>query len=921
MAETRLRLEDIFDPNYYRQQNPDLGNISNQQALQHFRIYGLQEGRQFSPFFDLAFFEANNPSLSSFINSVALQNFFDIGLPAGVQFSPVFDLNFYRASNPDLGNLDNNQLFRHFLTSGLNEGRNFNPLIDLNFYRAANPDLAGLSNQDLFNQFLRDGLREGRPSLPLFDTNFDVNNNPDWIFDVNYYRQNNPDLATLDDNELFRHFLNFGLNEGRNFYPLIDLNFYRQSNPDLGNLGNNELLRHLVTSGLNEGRKFHPLIDLNFYRQSNPDLARLSNRDLLNHFWNSGLAEGRPSLPLFDVGFYLASNRDLGQNGIGTNQQAINHFINFGLNEGRRFSPFFDVDYYLTNNQDLVVAGFNRRQAYDHFRNFGVNQGRRFSRFFDTNYYLGNNHDLRATGLTPGQAFNHFLNFGIDEGRRPSVLFDPVYYLANNPDLAARQISFRDAFKQFQTEGFSQARSSSLWFDPVSIAPLLSVRQGPELQPIDQWLANADKWLDIPVGGTLTYSFVTTASAPLYQGGETGVREVTPEIKNNVRNIMRNLSQYIPINFVEVPDRPPNFGRIRVMFSNGPASNPRDGVAYAYAYLPSEFPGSNIAGDIHLNPDRSLIDFSAGPGSFGYQVLLHEIGHSLGLNHPFEDIYQLPPGRDNNTNTVMTYNDDPAFYNGSFAITPMAFDIRALQYLYGATYHNQGDTVYNFDINNFIGPNQRDGRNSFKQTIWDSGGVDTLNFAALPPIPGGYYFNMNEGGQNTTQFALNGSVYSIRNPGSTETQSLPRIPLLTDSFGTTIGFGVEIENLVGSQGDDEIIGNNLANNIIGGPGNDTITGARGADILTGGDGSDIFVFALGDGSTNPNATNIITDFQPGIDKIGLSLGLPSSSVAITQGTGVNAANTLIWVPITGEYLAVLRNVPASLVSFSDFIPV
>jgi serralysin len=790
MADTRLRLEDIFDPNYYRQQNPDLGNISNQQALQHFRIYGLQEGREFSPFFDLAFFEANNPSLSSTINTIALQNFFDIGLPAGVQFSPVFDLNFYRASNPDLGNLDNNQLFRHFLTSGLNEGRNFNPLIDLNFYRTANPDLAGLSNRDLFN-----------------------------------------------------------------------------------------------------------------------------------HFLQAGLTEGRPSLPLFDVGFYLDNNPDLLANGINSNAEAINHFLSNGLNERRRFSPFFDVNYYLTNNQDLVVAGLNGREAYDHFRNFGVNEGRRFSRFFDTNYYLGNNHDLRAAGLTPGQAFNHFLNFGINEGRRPSVLFDPVYYLANNPDLAARQISFRDAFEQFQTEGFSQARSSSLWFDPVSIAPLLSVRQGPELQPIDQWLANADKWLDIPVGGTLTYSFVTTASAPLYQGGETGVREVTPEIKNNVRNIMRNLSQYIPINFVEVPDRPPNFGRIRVMFSNGPTTNPRDGSVLAYAYLPSDFPGSSLAGDIHLNPDRSLIDFSAGPGSFGYQVLLHEIGHSLGLKHPFEDIYQLPPGRDNNTNTVMTYNDFPDFYDGSFAITPMAFDIRALQYLYGATYYNQGDTVYNFDINNFIGPNQRDGRNSFKQTIWDSGGVDTLNFAALPPIPGGYYFNMNEGGQNTTQFALNGSVYSIPNPDSTDTDPLPRIPLLTDSFGTTIGFGVEIENLVGSQGDDEIIGNNLANNIIGGPGNDTITGARGADILTGGDGSDIFVFALGDGSPDPTRTNIITDFQPGIDKIGLSLGLPSSSVAITQGTGVNAANTLIWVPVTGEYLAVLRNVPAFLVSFSDFIPV
>ena len=787
MADTRLKLEDIFDPNYYRQLNPDLANLNDQQALQHLKIYGLQEGggRPFSPFFDLNYFEANNPDLARLINSDALQNFFDIGLPTGRPFSPNIDLDYYRANNPDLVNLDNNQLFKHFLTFGLNEGRNFNPLIDINYYRAANPDLAGLSNLELFNHFLTTGIAEGRPFLPLFD-----------------------------------------------------VDFYAETNPDL-------------------------LADDSFLREGD---------------------------------------------GIVTYEELVNHFLTNGLNEKRPFSPFFDVNYYLNNNQDLVVAGLNGQQAYDHFRAVGVNEGRRFSRFFDTLYYLGNNPDLQAAGLTPGQAFNHFLNFGVNEGRRPSVLFDPVYYLANNPDLAAAKLSFRDAFEHFQTNGFYEARSASLWFDPDSLAALLNIRQGPELQPISEWLGNADKWLDIPIGGTLTYSFVTTASAPLYEGGESGVKELTPAIKNNIRNMMGTLAQYIPINFVEVPDRPPNYGRIRFMFSDGPNI---DG-AYAYGYFPSDFPGSGLAGDVHLNSDTSIIDFSAGPGSFAYQVILHEIGHTLGLKHPFEDIYQLPFGKDNNTNTVMTYTDDPnppISYDGSFAITPMAYDVRALQYLYGATYYNQGDTVYNFDYNNFIGQFQSDGRNSFKQTLWDSGGTDTLNFAALPAIADGYYFNMNEGGQNTAKSALNGSVYDVG------------IPVLTDSFGTTIGFGVQIENLIGSQGDDEILGTDSSNYINGGLGNDTITGARGADFLLGGDGSDVFVFALGDGSPNPAATNIINDFQPGIDKIGLSLGLPSSSIAITQGTGVNAADTLIWVPSKGEYLAALRNVPAFLVGYTDLIPV
>jgi len=827
MADTRLKIQDIFDPNYFRQQNADLAGLNDQQLFQYFQNYVLKQSvsssptRKFSRFFDYDYFYSQNETViaSSFgINQTpplatkgqVIQYFLDAGLPAGLSFSPDFDIQYYRSSNPDLGGLDNSQLFQHFLTSGLAEGRNFNRLIDLNYYRANNPDLANLNNLQLFDQFINTGINEGRLSIPLFD-----------------------------------------------------VNFYKANNPDLGDPQNSNRLQDQ------------------------------SNRSYINHFLSNGLKD--------------------------TFTNPIN-----GQKQGRKYSPFFDPDYYLSSNQDLVVAGLNREQAFNHFLTSGVNEGRRFSPFFDVNYYLANNADLRAAGLTPKQAFYHFINYGINEGRRPSLIYDPVYYLGANPDLAAAQTSFRKAFSDFQTTGFNLARPSSVFFDPEAIAPLLYVPSNtpttntPRL--LNDWLLNATKWRDIPVGGTLTYSFVTATSAPLYQGTESGVSEVTPEIKNNVRNIMRTLSQYLPINFVEVPDRAPNFGRLRFMFSNGPASTPRDGVAYAYAYLPSDFPGSGLAGDVHLNPNRGLVDFGAGPGSFGYQVLLHEIGHALGLKHPFDYIYTLPGGKDNNTNTVMTYNDNPTgslSYNGSFAVTPMSYDIRALQYLYGTSYYNIGDTVYKFDYNNFFGANQQNGKNGIKQTIWDAGGTDTLDFSSLPAVAGGYFFNMNEGGENTAQYALNGSTYYISNPVTTQ----PDIPVLTDSFGTTIAFGALIENLIGSPGDDEIFGNDLANNIYGGAGNDNITGGRGADILTGGDGSNEFVFALGDGGKTPGTADIISDFKPGIDKIGLSGGLPASSVAINQGTGANAADTLIWVPATGEYLAVLKNLPASFVGYNDLIPV
>ena len=47
----------------------------------------------------------------------------------------------------------------------------------------------------------------------------------------------------------------------------------------------------------------------------------------------------------------------------------------------------------------------------------------------------------------------------------------------------------------------------------------------------------------------------------------------------------------------------------------------------------------------------------------------------------------------------------------------------------------------------------------------------------------------------------------------------------------SIAAGVEIENVIGGDGNDTIVGNGLANTIDGGLGDDTMTGGEGADIF------------------------------------------------------------------------------------------
>lgn len=727
------------------------------------------------------------------------------------------------------------------------------------------------------------------------------------FFDAVFYRSANPDLAGLSEQQLEAHFLERAGVEGRPFLPVFDINFYRAANPDLAGLSNRELVTHFINLGLDQGRRFSPVLNLDFYRDN---LAQ-RDPDIIEQLTPEGGA--------VVVESELFSGSLLSQPSSSLNRNLFNLFLESELDietdleidnpeqfEGVDYSPFFDPLFYLNNNPDLAQAfgPNNRERALEHFATQGINENRRYSLIFDPNFYLENNPDLRAAGLNREQALIHFELQGLAEGRRPSLNFNPQFYLANNSDLQARGLSNAELIEQYLFEGLEEGRRSSLYFDPVAIGALLIPDTTPEepqegadeqedTSPAQRLIEqNFVQW-NTPIGGALTYSFVDTASAFLYDGPESGVGEVNEAIKNNVRQIMQEYDQILPFSLVEVPDRPPNTGQIRILFANNPT----------YAY--SNAPGIGTGGDIVLSrnfENNPQLSFSQGQGNFGYQRLVHEIGHALGLRQPtnytgfnLADRLTFPEGgpalpfsEDNNSNTAMSFN-----VAGVGASTPMPYDVRALQFLYGFSQDNSGNNLYKFDGTNFVG---------IKQTIWDAGGADTLDFSELPPIDS-YFFDMNEGGQSTNKSVLDAATYiAINDPTP--------FPYSASSYGTYIAFGVTLENLIGTPVNDDILGNPAANLINGGAGADTIVGAEGPDTLTGGPGTDIFGFAPGDG------TDVISDFTPGEDLIGLASPLNFTGISIESA----GADTVLRVAGTGEVLAILTGVSADRLNANNFIP-
>ena len=350
---------------------------------------------------------------------------------------------------------------------------------------------------------------------------------------------------------------------------------------------------------------------------------------------------------------------------------------------------------------------------------------------------------------------------------------------------------------------------------------------------------------------TITYSFFDGGS---YYGSEGNVKPITDEMKGYLQDILESLERYIDVDFVKVSDTENNYGQIRYMFSDGPST--------AYTKVPYKYQDSPKAGDIHFNPDKTA-DFNAGPGSYRYETLVHETLHALDLKHPGnyngsstggQSGEFLPNADDNSNNSILSYNRLRYTPNYSGTITPMSYDIRAMQYLYGAAEYHQGDTTYQFaKIDEYtVGGEFFGNKNSnSKQTLWDSGGKDTFDFSKLKFDSSGYRFDIRGGGVITSQDAYLDTTYEARGDGKNYQAT---------SRGTFVAYDTTINNVVNSSSDDLIIANDSANTFSGyskgkSTGDDIIKGSNRKDTL------DLSDYTVSDFTTRKSGDDLVVDLK------------------------------------------------------------
>ena len=350
----------VYNYNYYVNKYADVKQAFGKNysaVLKHFVLHGMPEGRKANSKFNVKAYRNANADLRvafgndlpkyymHYINYGQKEGRVCLGVTTlqnpikklnGVDYSAVYDFNYFTKyteigkayKNDDVGAL------KCFINTGMKQGVRANKNFILVSYKYANPDLRvafGSDNPKYYQHYMNYGKKENRvckgvktlqnPITKLNGTNYK------WIYDYNTYIKKNPDIKKAygnDDVAILKHFINYGMKEGRASSTTFDLKSYKYANADLRKaFGSNNVkyYQHYlnygraekrVCYGVNEMRgyvttfnniNFKSIYDFNYYQKVNPDVKKAFGDDdaaTLKHFVTYGLKENRVAKASYD---------------------------------------------------------------------------------------------------------------------------------------------------------------------------------------------------------------------------------------------------------------------------------------------------------------------------------------------------------------------------------------------------------------------------------------------------------------------------------------------------------------------------------------------------------------------------------------------------------------------------------------------
>ncbi len=320
-------------------------------------------------------------------------------------------------------------------------------------------------------------------------------------------------------------------------------------------------------------------------------------------------------------------------------------------------------------------------------------------------------------------------------------------------------------------------------------------------------------------------------------------------------------------------------------------------------------------------------------GTFGYEVLLHEFGHALGLKHPFEDGPQLPSYLDDTNHTLMSYTEA-----GGPKTTFQQFDLAALSWIYG------GDGLGgSYGINSTFGP-------SLTQPAADTTAPTVASFSPLDEATGintsqNIVFTFSEaiqrGTGNIVFKTAGGNVVATYDAATSSNLAISGTTLtINPSSYLAYGTGYSVEFSPGTVKD--LAGNSYAGTngynfattadpvnqtFIGTFANETFTGGSGNDTIDGQGGLDIATFSLQ--GFNYTITQTVSGFTvransgtDGIDTLSNieRLSFADKRVALDLTPDGNAGKALEFIGMLAFNKVTDKAIVGEIISYFDQLP-